>query len=112
MSAWQHSLVSPPNHTLQNLLAIKSGSVKRGAKVFEQANCATCHIAPFFTDNTIHPISEVGTNPARAKSRLALNKLLVPPQLYSFNTPVPITTEAEVLRCADRGYQCQSDNFT
>lgn len=51
----------------------------------------------FFTDNLIHPISELGTNPARARSRLNLNNLLVPPQLYTFNTPVPVPADAEVL---------------
>ncbi|MBV8887639.1 MAG: hypothetical protein JO235_27085, partial [Chroococcidiopsidaceae cyanobacterium CP_BM_RX_35] len=60
-------------------------------------------IPPFFTDNLIHPIAEVGSNPARAKSRLALNKLLVPPQLYTFNTPVPTTAEAEVLNVPTDG---------
>ena len=103
MAAFQNSLVPPPNRTYQNLQALKSGSVQRGAKVFEQANCASCHIAPFFTDNKIHPISEVGTNPARAQSRLALNNLLVPPKLYTFNTPVPVPADAEVLTVPTEG---------
>jgi len=97
MAAWQNSLVPPPNRTPENEQALKRGSVQRGAQVFQQANCATCHIAPFFTDNLIHPISELGTNPARARSRLNLNNLLVPPQLYTFNTPVPVPADAEVL---------------
>ncbi|AFZ28762.1 hypothetical protein Glo7428_0148 [Gloeocapsa sp. PCC 7428] len=97
MSAWQNSLVPPPNRSRENQQALQSGSVQRGAKVFEQANCATCHIPPFFTDNIIHPIRETNTNPARAKSRLDLNNLLVPPKLYTFNNPVPIPANAEVL---------------
>lgn len=103
MAAFQNSLVPPPNRTLQNQHALKSGSVERGAKVFEKANCATCHIPPFFTDNKIHHISEVKTNPARAKSRLALNDLLVPPKLYTFNTPVPVPADAEVLDVPTKG---------
>lgn len=103
MAAFQNSLVSPPNRSRQNLLALKSGSVKRGAKIFEQANCATCHIPPLFTDNRIHPISEIGTNPARAQSRLDFNNLLVPPKLYTFNTPVPIPADAEVLDVPTEG---------
>lgn len=103
MAAWQNSLVPPPNRTPENQQALKSGSVQRGAKVFQQANCATCHIPPFFTDNLIHPISEVKTNPARAKSRLALNDLLVPPRLYTFNTPVPVPADAEVLKVPTKG---------
>ncbi|MHC5772667.1 hypothetical protein [Nostoc sp.] len=97
MSAFQNSLVPPANQTSENWQALNNNSVKRGAKVFEKANCATCHIPPFFTDNKIHPIDEIRTNPARAESHLALNKLLVPPKLYTFNTPVPIPANAEVL---------------
>lgn len=103
MAAWQNSLVPPPNRTPQNQQALKSGSVERGAKVFQQANCASCHIPPFFTDNEIHPISELNTNPARANSRLKLNDLLVPPKLYTFNTPVPVPADAEVLDVPTEG---------
>ena len=103
MSAFQNSLVPPANQTSENWQALNSNSVKRGAKVFEKANCATCHIPPFFTDNKIHPIDEIRTNPARAQSRLGLNKLLVPPKLYTFNTPVPIPAKAEVLDVPTQG---------
>ena len=103
MAAWQNSLTSPPNRSLENGEALKSGSVRRGARVFQKANCATCHIPPFFTDNVIHPLKEINTNPARAKSRLTLNKLLVPPKLYTFNTPVPIPANAEVIKVPTRG---------
>ena len=103
MAAFQNSLLPPPNRSPENQQALKSGSVQRGAKVFEQANCATCHIPPFFTDNIIHPISEIGTNPARANSRLGLNDLLVPPKLYTFNTPVPIPADAETIDVPTEG---------
>ncbi|MEH1827236.1 MAG: di-heme oxidoredictase family protein [Nostoc sp.] len=103
MSAFQNSLVPPANQTSENWQALTNNSVKRGAKVFEKANCATCHIPPFFTDNKIHPIDEIRTNPARAQSRLALNNLLVPPKLYTFNTPVPIPANAEVLDVPTQG---------
>ena len=103
MAAFQNSLSPPPKRSPENQQALKSGSVQRGAKVFEQANCATCHIPPFFTDNIIHPISEIGTNPARANSRLGLNDLLVPPKLYTFNTPVPIPADAETIDVPTEG---------
>ncbi|MDM9583981.1 di-heme oxidoredictase family protein [Nostoc sp. GT001] len=103
MSAFQNSLVPPANQTSENWQALTSNSVKRGAKVFEKANCATCHIPPFFTDNKIHPLDEIRTNPARAQSRLGLNKLLVAPKLYTFNTPVPIPANAEVLNVPTQG---------
>ncbi|MEH2227712.1 hypothetical protein [Nostoc sp.] len=103
MSAFQNSLVPPANQTSENWQALNSYSVKRGAKVFEKANCATCHIPPFFTDNKIHPIDEIRTNPARAQSRLGLSNFLVPPKLYTFNTPVPIPAKAEVLDVPTQG---------
>ncbi|MEH2060384.1 MAG: hypothetical protein V7K97_30505 [Nostoc sp.] len=103
MSAFQNSLVPPANQTSENWQALNSNSVKRGAKVFEKANCATCHIPPFFTDNKIHPLDEIGTNPARAQSRLELSNLLVPPKLYTFNTPVPVPANAEVLNLPTQG---------
>ncbi|WP_226889655.1 di-heme oxidoredictase family protein [Nostoc sp. MG11] len=103
MSAFQNSLVPPANKTSENWQALNSNSVRRGAKVFEKANCATCHIPPFFTDNKIHSIDEIRTNPARAESRLGLSNLLVPPKLYTFNTPVPIPANAEVLDVPTQG---------
>ncbi len=103
MSAFQNSLVPPANRTPENKQALKSGSVERGAKVFETANCATCHIPPFFTDNKTHPINEIGTNSARAQSRLALNNLLVEPKLYTFDTTVPVSANAEVLDVPTKG---------
>ncbi|HYX15099.1 MAG TPA: di-heme oxidoredictase family protein [Nostoc sp.] len=103
MSAFQNSLVPPANQTSENWQALNSNSVKRGAKVFEKANCATCHLPPFFTDNQIHPIDEIRTNPARAQSRLGVSNLLVPPKLYTFNTPVPIPAKAEVLDVPTQG---------
>lgn len=103
IAAWENSLVPPPNRTAENQKALQSGSVQRGAKVFQEANCASCHIAPFFTDNKIHPIKELGTNPARAKSRLGMNKLLVSPKMYTLNTPVPAPANAETLNVPTDG---------
>lgn len=97
MAAWQNSLQPPANQSPENKLALQNGSVRRGAVVFQNANCASCHKAPFFTDNIIHPVSEIKTNPARAKSRLGFNKLLVAPKLYPFNTPVPIPANTKML---------------
>ncbi|WP_264325151.1 di-heme oxidoredictase family protein [Romeriopsis navalis] len=97
MSAWQDSLQPPANQSASNRDALGNGSVDRGAQVFQDANCASCHIPPFFTDKKIHPIAELGTNPARGESRLATNSILVAPQLYSFDTSVPVRGNAKVL---------------
>ncbi|NEP18335.1 MAG: hypothetical protein F6J97_15765 [Leptolyngbya sp. SIO4C1] len=103
MSAWQNTLNPPPNRSSDNRQALATGSVERGAKIFEQANCVSCHPAPFFADQTIHPLAELNTNPARAKSRLGLNDFLVPPQIYTLNTPVPVPANAEVLDLPTEG---------
>ncbi len=97
MSAFQNNLVPPANQTAENLQALNTGSVSRGAEIFKQAQCTTCHIPPFFTDNKIHPIDNIKTNPARAQSRLGLKSLLVPPKIYTLNTSVPIVANAQVL---------------
>ena len=103
MSTFQNSLLPPANRTKENWRALRRGSVRRGARIFKRANCATCHIPPFFTDNQIHPLDEVGTNSARAQSRLGLNDFLVEPKLYSFDTPVPITAGAKTLDVPTQG---------
>ncbi len=103
MSVFQNSLVPPPNRSSQNQQALNSGSVQRGSQVFQRANCTSCHIAPFFTDNKIHPLKDLNTNPARGQSRLALNQLLVSPKLYTFNTSVPVPANAETLNVPTNG---------
>ncbi|MBE9017045.1 hypothetical protein IQ272_13050 [Chroococcidiopsidales cyanobacterium LEGE 13417] len=103
MAAFQNSLVPPPNRTQENITALGNGSVRRGAQVFQRANCATCHAPPFFTDNKIHPLKELGNNSARARSRLALKDVLVPPKLYTLNNPVPVPANAEVLDVPTEG---------
>jgi Di-haem oxidoreductase, putative peroxidase len=103
MAAYQNNLVPPPNQSPANKKALASGSVQRGAQVFQKANCASCHVAPFFTDNRIHPLAEINSNPARAQSRLGLKDLLVSPSLYSFNTPVPVPPDATVLSVPTEG---------
>src|SRR5678815_3440754 len=74
-----------------------NGSVRRGAEVFQKAGCTGCHSGPFYTDHRIHSIRAIGSNPMRARSHLALNGLLVPPQIYSLDTPVPPPANAKVL---------------
>ncbi len=110
MSAWQNSLVPPPNRSRANYNALNNGSVDRGAEVF-QASCLACHRSPFFTDNKIHPIAEINTQPARAKSRLRQNALLVAPKMYSLDTPVPIPANATVLDVPTAGISPQPNQL-
>ncbi len=103
MAAFQNSLLPPANRSESNRRALATGAVRRGARVFEQASCTGCHPAPFFTDNRIHPVGTIGTDPARARSRLGLEPLLVPPLLFTFDTPVPIPPGAEILAVPTTG---------
>jgi cytochrome c5 len=88
MAAFQNSIVPPPNTSAANAAAIASGSVERGARVFVRAGCVDCHNGPTFNDGRVHPISEIGTNSARARSHLGLQSLLVKPKIYPFDAPV------------------------
>jgi hypothetical protein len=97
MAAFQNSLVPPPNRSEENRQALLNGSVNRGAIVFQQAGCTSCHAGAFYTDNRIHSNEDIRSNPARAHSHLALDGLLVPPAIYSLDTPVPPPPGATVL---------------
>lgn len=104
MSAYQHSLLPPPNRSEANRLALQNGAVRRGAQVFIDAGCASCHTPPFFTDNRIHPNSLIAANSARASTRLSLEPLLVPPKMYTLDTRVPIPNNAEVIDVPTEGF--------
>lgn len=111
MAAWQDSIVPPANRTEENRQALASGSVARGAKIFEQANCVSCHIPPYFVDNQVHPLSEIETNPARGISRVGLNDLLVTPLLYTFDTPVPPPAGAATFQVPTEGLTPSPTDF-
>ncbi len=103
MAVYQNSLLPPANRSAENEAALASGSVARGAEVFIRAQCTSCHSGPFFTDNTIHPVETVGSNPARGQSRLGLEPFLRAPKLYSFDTRVPIPGGSNVIDVPTEG---------
>lgn len=72
------SLDPPPNHS--PWLAGEKGRalVTRGRDVFVSIGCAHCHRGPFFTDNLIHPLEELRTQPARAEFSRLLQRFLAP----------------------------------
>lgn len=103
MAQYQHSLVPPANKTARNQAALASGAVRRGGQVFLNAGCASCHPAPFFTDNVVHRNAVLQMNPARAESRIASDGLLSPPRLYAFDESVPIRAGAREVRVPTAG---------
>jgi cytochrome c5 len=67
VDAAMESFNGMPNSSKENRDALKSGSVLRGAKVFLEAQCDSCHAAPFFSSNIITPLDTIGTEPTRAQ---------------------------------------------
>jgi cytochrome c5 len=107
MAAYENTLLPPPNKTPENEAAIASGSVERGAKVFVQAGCNSCHSGSTFTDGKVHPIAEIQSNPGRGESHLGLQPLLVAPNIYPFDTPVTdgqVPSGTSLIELPTRGY--------
>lgn len=70
------SLDPPPNHS--PWLAGARALVERGYRLFESRGCAGCHRGPYFTDNVIHPLEKIQTQPARAEFSRLLQQFLAP----------------------------------
>jgi hypothetical protein len=83
MSAYQNRLAPPTSPFLQDL-----GVLQRGAQVFEEAGCAECHAGRHFSNNSVIPVSEIGTQPARALGLEGLDQnfqesLVYPPDMLA-----------------------------
>lgn len=90
LSAFQASLVCPPNKSPENLAAMRNGAVERGASVFLRAGCTTCHPAPFYTTGGIVTNDILKVSSARGINRQSLKGLLVETRLPSFDQMVPL----------------------
>jgi hypothetical protein len=97
LSAFQQSLVVPPNTSIENQINLHSGAVLRGAEVFRAANCNSCHTPPFFTNQQIIPYNQINTSPKRAAARQILNGRLVESRIPSFDQPVPLPAEPHLI---------------
>jgi len=91
MSAYQHTIRPPKKENLDYAL------VQEGERVFQQAQCMTCHSGAAFTNHKIIPVSEIGTEPSRAKSFQLTKKIMGPNLMYDPNTPVPLPEETTIL---------------
>lgn len=90
ISAWQDRLVPPPPHE-----EVDSKVLEQGEEVFRRAGCADCHSGPALTNHRVLPVADVGTEPARARALKATEKIIAPPEIYPFDTPVPLPSDAE-----------------
>lgn len=68
----------PPNRSALLAKARDAGLVRQGYQVFKDQGCAGCHAGPFFTDNRIYPLKEIGTDPARAEATKLLQVGIAP----------------------------------
>lgn len=93
MSAWQNTIVPPKPR-----ISFDSITVQSGREVFERAGCIRCHAGDFSTNNRIVPAPEIGSDPSRAQALKAAEKIWGEAYLYSPDTPVPIPSEATVLK--------------
>ncbi|MEC4813885.1 MAG: di-heme oxidoredictase family protein [Scytonema sp. PMC 1069.18] len=92
MSAWQNTLAPPPYPSAD------TATLKRGAEIFTQANCAECHSDRYFTNHKVIPVKEVGTQSSRAPASSSFAKnLFVPPDTYPSNVSVPLPPNPPVL---------------
>lgn len=92
MSVFQNTL-APPHHQ-----AADTDTLKRGAAIFTQANCAQCHSGRYFTNHKIIPVKEVATQPKRAPASRKFAQEFVPPDTYPPNVPVPLPPDPPVLK--------------
>jgi hypothetical protein len=97
LSAFQQSLTVPPNQSPVNQLNLHSGAVLRGAGVFRDAGCASCHAPPFFTDGSIISNSLIKASPRRGKARQVFDGAWVDAVLPGFDQPVPLPSDPEWL---------------
>jgi cytochrome c peroxidase len=93
MAAFMNSL-EPPKTGLKKDPEVYA----EGERVFEQAGCTSCHGGRYFTNNTLIPVEEIGTNPARAKAfRQAENYFDKDAKMYAKDTPVPLPDKPKVI---------------
>jgi hypothetical protein len=92
MSAYQNTLAPPPNRSIHD-----PETLRRGAAVFEAANCASCHSGRYFTNHDVIPEDEVKAQPSRAKALARFPLIFVPPETYPPNIPVPPPADPPVI---------------
>ncbi|WP_414621320.1 hypothetical protein [Calothrix sp. CCY 0018] len=91
MSAFQNTLAPPPHE------AADIDTLKRGAAIFQKANCAQCHSGRYFTNHEVIPVKQIATQPQRAPASRKFAQEFVPPDTYPPNLPVPLPPNPPVL---------------
>ena len=68
----------PPNRSAMLANARQAGLVTKGYQIFKEEGCATCHAGPFFTNNTIIRLKEIGTDDSRSAATRPLQTFFAP----------------------------------
>ena len=97
VAAWQNTLAPPT-------LAQPAAHEDEGRAVFERAGCRGCHDGPAYTNNRVIPVEQIATEPTRAVSFKRTEALFAPPQLYAFDTPLPVPRDARALSVPVTGF--------
>ena len=92
MSAWQNTLAPPPNPATADL-----ETLQRGAAIFKQANCVSCHSGRYFTNHEVISQREIQSQPSRAKALSAFPRIFTDPKTYPPSESVPPRSKAPVL---------------
>lgn len=85
MAAWQQTLVPPPV-PFHETAAVRA----LGRRVFERANCSSCHAGPFLTNNRVIPNAAIGANSIRSVALQKTELNFTSPIIYGFATSVPV----------------------
>ncbi len=91
MSAFQNTLAPPATPT------IDINTLNRGAKVFQQANCTSCHVGRYFTNHAVIAEDEIKSQPSRAVALANFPRIFGEPQTYLPNTPVPLPVDPSMI---------------
>lgn len=89
VAAWQNTLAPPLSAPART-----ATRADEGRSVFDRVGCRTCHDGPAYTSHRVIPVEEIGTEPTRAASFKKTQAMFGPPQLFGFDTPLPVPVDA------------------
>lgn len=92
MSAWQNTLAPP------SVAPSTPEILQRGAQVFDQAGCTSCHVGRYFTNHQVISEREIKGQPSRAKALSTFPRIFTePPQTFPPSESVPPSKDAPIL---------------
>ncbi|WP_088892249.1 hypothetical protein [Leptolyngbya ohadii] len=93
MSAYQNTLAPPPHKADADL-----ETLQRGAKVFTEAGCISCHSGRYFNNHQVIGEIDIQGQPSRAKALAKIPGIFTPvPQTYPPSLRVPLPSNPPTL---------------